>query len=78
MGPQVTAPAPGSRVQFVTHLGRSVLLVDASHLDVEGAQKVFIEERVVIASQPKGSTLTLTDVSGTAFDESRWRSTRPT
>lgn len=62
-----TAPAP--RVRVLEHEGRAVVLVDASNLDLEAARQVFVDERAAVAAQPRGAALTLTDVTGTAFDD---------
>ncbi|HEY3448721.1 MAG TPA: hypothetical protein VGK67_20350 [Myxococcales bacterium] len=66
------------RVRLVTHEGRVVVLIDASQMEVEDARKVFLEERALVASQPKGSALTLTDVSGTPLEDSLVTTVRET
>jgi hypothetical protein len=75
---QASSEASLPRVRLVTHEGRVVVLIDASQMEVEDARKVFLEERALVASQPKGSALTLTDVSGTPLEDSLVTTVRET
>jgi hypothetical protein len=53
------------RVRFITHQGKQVLLLDYSHLDDEAAMLAMVaERRRIVAQQPKGSVLTVADLTG--------------
>ena len=55
-----------NRVRFIEHRGQRVLLLDYSHLSDEQEILEVIEERTeIVAKQPTGSVLTLTDATGT-------------
>lgn len=58
-----------SRIAFIEHQGHRILQVDFSGLRRhEDALPVFEEVRALVETQPLGSVLSLTDVSGSAFD----------
>ncbi|HLW54000.1 MAG TPA: hypothetical protein VKW06_14275 [Candidatus Angelobacter sp.] len=56
------------RVRFLEHAGERVLLIDYSHCDINMLKEVAAEGHRVIATQLLNSVLTLSDVTGTAFD----------
>lgn len=63
--------APSSdRIRWVEHKGKRILLHDFSHItnpfDVLPAVEA---SRAIVAVQPKGSLLTLTDVTGSRFNK---------
>ncbi len=60
---------PGKRVQFILHQGKRVLSINYAHCDVGLLKAVAEEMHRVIAREPLNSVLTLTDVSGTGFDQ---------
>jgi hypothetical protein len=51
------------RIGFVDFKGKPILRIDFSHLGTREALVAIAEAERVIASQPLGSTLTLTDVT---------------
>ena len=54
------------RVRFIEHRGHRVLLLDYSHLTDEQQILEVVEERTeLVAKEPPGSVLTLTDCTGT-------------
>jgi hypothetical protein len=58
------------RVRFITHKGKQVLLLDYSHLADEAEQLAMVEERKrLVMSQPKGSVLTVADITGAKFNK---------
>lgn len=52
-----------SRVTFITHAGKQMLHLDFSKADVATVKATVEEAKPVIAKQPAGTVLTLTDVS---------------
>ena len=53
------------RVRFITHKGKQVLLLDYHDLSDEAETLAMIEDRKeMVASQPKGSVLTVANVAG--------------
>ncbi len=58
-----------SRVQFIIHQGKRVLSINYARCDVSLLKAVAEEMHRVIAREPLNSVLTLTDVSGTGFDQ---------
>jgi len=57
------------RVQFITHRGKRVLLIDHSRSTPEEMVRTMDEVEAVIAAEPTDSLLTLSDFTGTAFDK---------
>lgn len=57
------------RVQFITHRGKRVLLIDNSQSTPEEMLRTMDEVEQIIANEPAGSLLTLSDFTGTAFDK---------
>lgn len=57
-----------SRVQFLTHKGKRILLIDFSGLRAEEVLPVIAEARRVIGLQAEQSVLTLTDLTQMHFD----------
>ena len=56
------------RVRFITHKGKQVLLLDYRDLADEVEMLAMIEERKrVVSAQPKGSLLTVADISGSTI-----------
>ena len=58
-----------SRVNFIEHNGRRVLLVDYSHCNAALLKAVVQECQRIVAIQPANSVRTLNDVTGTMFDQ---------
>lgn len=56
------------RVRFITVQGKRVLYIDFSGLGAEDAIAESEKAKRLIAQQPPGSLLTLTDISDSAFD----------
>lgn len=52
------------RVRFVTHQGKQVLLVDYTNCTRQALLDILKERERVVLAQPKGSVLTLVDVTG--------------
>lgn len=57
------------RVRFVTHEGKQILLVDYSHCTRQTVLDILKERERVVLAQPKGSVLTLVDVTGAQFSK---------
>ena len=57
------------RVQFISHRGKRVLLIDHSRSTPEEMVRTMDEVETVIAAEPADSLLTLSDFTGTAFDK---------
>ena len=57
------------RVQFLNHLSKRVLFIDYSHGGAAMMTAVAEEGHRMIAREPLNSVLTLSDVSGAAFDQ---------
>ena len=57
------------RVQFITHRGKRVLLIDHTRSTPEEVVRTMDEVEEVIAAEPMDSLLTLSDFTGTAFDK---------
>lgn len=58
------------RVRFITHKGKQVLLLDYNGLTDEAEQLAMVEERKrIVTAQPKGSVLTVADVTGARFSK---------
>lgn len=57
------------RTYFIEHRGARILLLDFSHvMDEQVAMATIGEARRIVAGQPHGSLLTLTNVEGSHFD----------
>jgi hypothetical protein len=68
--PQEAGPEEAARrVRFIMHRGKRVLSIDYSHCDVVRLKAVSEEMHRVIAREPLNSVLTLTEVTGTTFDQ---------
>lgn len=57
-----------SSVRFITHEGREILFIDFSNKNPAQFIETIREARAVIAAQPQGSLLTLTDVTGASYN----------
>jgi hypothetical protein len=57
------------RVRFITHQGKKILLIDFSNSAPKEVIEVIEQAKSVIKTQPLGSLLTLTDTTGTRFNE---------
>ncbi len=58
-----------ARVGFIDHGGKRILHIDLSHSPAEEVLQTIAEAQRIIAAQPPASLLTLTDVTGTRFDD---------
>lgn len=65
--PQAHAIA-ATRVRFEDYKGHPILIIDLSHSDVQIVKAAAAECLHVIASQPRNSVLSLTEVQGIPFD----------
>ncbi|HEY3449106.1 MAG TPA: hypothetical protein VGK67_22280 [Myxococcales bacterium] len=61
------------RVSKLEHRGRTVVLIDVSGCKAKEAAEVLIAGRVLVATFAPASALTLTDVTGTTFDDAATR-----
>jgi hypothetical protein len=57
----------GDRVEFITHEGKQVLLVDFTNCTPEEVVSVADEARRIITAEPERSVLVLADFAGTQF-----------
>lgn len=68
--PQETGQEEAARrIRFIMHRGKRVLSIDYSHCDIARLKAVAEQMHRVIAREPLNSVLTLTDVTGTGFDQ---------
>jgi hypothetical protein len=67
--PQAGPDLVAGRVRFMIHRGKRVLSIDYSHCDIALLKAVAEEMHRVIAREPLNSVRTLTDVTGTGFDQ---------
>ncbi len=58
------------RIRFIEHRGKRILFMDFSEMNGPGEALSELERaRTVIAREPPSSLLTLTDVTGTRYDD---------
>lgn len=58
------------RIRFIDHRGKRILFMDFSEMNAPGeALRELENARKLIATQPEDSLLTLTDVTGTRYDD---------
>jgi len=57
------------RIRFISHKGVDILLLDFSGCQVMEIFPLFTRAKAVIASRPRGSLLTLADVTGTQVND---------
>ena len=58
-----------SRAKFIKHRDKMILTFNFSDLAIEDARQVCDYVKGMISRMPKGSVLTLTDVTGVKYDE---------
>jgi hypothetical protein len=57
------------RIRFIEHRGKRILFMDFSEMNGPGeALRELDRARQIIAAEPQNSLLTLTDVTGTRYD----------
>jgi len=59
-----------ARVEFVTHQGKRILLIDLSNIKPEEGHPIIAEAKKIIATQAPMSVLTMTDVTNAHYDMS--------
>ena len=57
------------RVRFITHQGKRIMHMDPSHSTPEEFRRTMDKVERVVASEPPGSLLTLSDFTATRFDK---------
>ena len=57
------------RVRFITHKGANILLLDASQCQAGDIFSLMTRAKAIIASQARGTLLTLTDVTGAQVND---------
>jgi len=57
-----------SAVKFITHKGTTILFIDLARKSPSELLSAISEAKSVIAAQPPGSLLTLTDVEGSSYN----------
>ena len=57
------------RIQFITHKGKQVLLVDLSNCSAREADEICHRVPRIVTAQPKASVLLLGDFTGAKFDK---------
>jgi hypothetical protein len=58
------------RIRFIEHRGKRILFMDFSEMNEPGEALAALDAaRKVIAAEPEHSLLTLTDVTGTRYDD---------
>src|ERR1017187_6887099 len=56
------------RVRFITHQGKSILLVDLSNSSAAEVEKILRALPDVVTTRPRSSVLGLTDFTGASFN----------
>jgi hypothetical protein len=62
-----------SRIRFITHRGKQILLVDLSHCPASEVEKVLREVPEVVTTRPLGSVLIFSDFTATTLDQDAMR-----
>jgi hypothetical protein len=62
------------RIRFITHQGKQILLVDASHCSAAELLKLSRIVPTHVMTEPRGSVLLLADFTGTEFDREAFTS----
>jgi hypothetical protein len=57
-----------SRIRFISHQGKRILLADVSHCSAAELEELAGLVPEYVTSEPKGSVLLLADFTGTEFD----------
>jgi len=57
------------RIKFINHKGAEILLLDFSNCTVQELYPLFVQAKAVITAQPRGSVLTLTDVTNAQVND---------
>jgi len=57
------------RMQFITHHGNQILLIDFSNYGASDVGKICREVPNLVTTLPRGSALLLSDFTGASFDE---------
>jgi hypothetical protein len=57
------------RIQFITHQGKQILLVDVSHCSAREVERIARTVPDTVMVQPRGSVLLLTDFTGASVDQ---------
>jgi hypothetical protein len=57
-----------SRIRFISHKGKKILLVDVSNCSAAELQELAALVPEYVTSEPKGSVLLLADFTGAEFD----------
>jgi hypothetical protein len=55
-------------IRFIEHQGKQILMVDFSHADAHAMLLLLEELRAMVAQNPRGSLMTLTDFTGATVD----------
>jgi hypothetical protein len=61
------------RIQFISHKGKQILLVDLSNCSAAEVEKTVHTVPEVVTTQPRGSVLVLADFTKAAFDQEALR-----
>lgn len=61
------------RIQFMTHEGKQILLVDLSNCPASDVEQIARAVPEIVMTKPRGSVLVLTDFTGASFDEDALR-----
>ena len=56
------------RIRFIEHKGKQILLVDGSHANAHEMMLLLEALRIEVAQHPRGSLLTLADLTGATVD----------
>jgi hypothetical protein len=67
-----------SRIRFITHQGKQVLLVDVSHCSAPEVEKVLREVPEVVTTRPLGSVLIFSDFTASTFNAEASRAMKET
>jgi hypothetical protein len=57
------------RINFITHQGKQILVLDFSNSKPDEVLRTIEQAKGVISKQPPNSLLTLTNTTGTRFDD---------
>ena len=66
------------RIQFITHKGKQILLLDLSNCSPSEVEKTVRALPDLVTTRPRNSVLILADFTGASFDEDAFRALKET
>ena len=68
----------GERLQFITHRGKQILLIDLSHCSPGQVEKIVRHVPDIVTTQARASVLILADYTGAEVDKEAFRTIEQT